>query len=92
MPTMKWWGWGYDGVEFSHADKPALAPFIAEKIGVDVRRKGSAPQRFEQLRIDEPNLPHDLRVDLEQAAGARFVSTDSLDRVVHGRGKSLRGY
>ena len=29
MPAMKWWGWGHDGVEFTHQDKPALAPFIA---------------------------------------------------------------
>jgi alkyldihydroxyacetonephosphate synthase len=42
MPAMKWWGWGHDGVEFTHQDKPALAPFIADKIGVDVRVKGAA--------------------------------------------------
>jgi alkyldihydroxyacetonephosphate synthase len=90
MPTMKWWGWGHEGVEFSHEDKPALAPFIADKIGVDVRAKGAAPRRFDELPIAEPILPDDLRVDLEQAAGARFVSRDPLDRVVHGRGKSLR--
>ena len=29
MAAMKWWGWGQEGVEFSHEDKPALAPFIA---------------------------------------------------------------
>jgi alkyldihydroxyacetonephosphate synthase len=90
MPSMKWWGWGRDGVEFSHADKPALAPFIADKIGVDVRVKSTAPVRFEQLRIDEPQLPAGLRAELEQALGKRFVSTEPLDRVVHARGKSLR--
>jgi alkyldihydroxyacetonephosphate synthase len=90
MPAMKWWGWGHDGVEFTHQDKPALAPFIADKIGVDVRVKGAAPVRFEELRIEEPRLPAGLRADLERAVGERFVSTDRLDRVVHGRGKSLR--
>jgi alkyldihydroxyacetonephosphate synthase len=90
MPPMKWWGWGDEGVEFSHEDKPALAPFIADKIGVDVRVNGAAPVRFEALPIAEPILPAELRSDLEQAAGAAYVSTDALDRVVHGRGKSLR--
>ncbi len=90
MPAMKWWGWGDEGAQFSHEDKPALAPFIADKIGVDVRVKSAAPVRFEQLPIADPILPAELRADLERAAGAGFVSTDPLDRVVHGRGKSLR--
>jgi alkyldihydroxyacetonephosphate synthase len=90
MPAMKWWGWGHEGVEFSDEDKPALGPFIADKIGVDVRVKSAAPLRFDELEIAEPNLPAELRADLEEAIGERFVSTDALDRVVHGRGKSLR--
>ena len=90
MPAMKWWGWGNEGVEFSHEDKPALAPFILDKIAVDVRVNGAAPVRFEELPIADPILPGELRADLEEATGARFVSTDPLDRVVHGRGKSLR--
>jgi alkyldihydroxyacetonephosphate synthase len=87
---MKWWGWGEDGVAFSHRDKPALGPFIAHAIGVDVRVPGAAPVSFDQLRIPEPNLPAELRGALERAVGAAFVSTDRLDRVVHSRGKSLR--
>ena len=90
MPAMKWWGWGDEGLEFSHADKPALAPFIEQAIGVDVRVKGAAPVRFDQLHIPEPNLPIELRSELEEAVGQSFVSSDPLDRVVHSRGKSLR--
>ncbi|MBV9803556.1 MAG: FAD-binding oxidoreductase [Solirubrobacterales bacterium] len=90
MPAMKWWGWGAEGVGFSHEDKPALGPFIKDKIGVDVRAKGAPPVAFNELAIVEPMLPEELRADLEEAVGARFVSTDALDRVVHGRGKSLR--
>ena len=29
MAAMKWWGWGHEGLEFTHEDKPALGPFIA---------------------------------------------------------------
>jgi len=90
MPAMKWWGWGREGVEFSHEDKPALAPFIEKSIGVDVCVRGTAPVRFDQLQISEPNVPGELRGELEEAVGASFVSTDPLDRVVHSRGKSLR--
>ncbi|HST40261.1 MAG TPA: FAD-binding oxidoreductase, partial [Conexibacter sp.] len=85
-----WWGWGHEGIEFSHEDKAALGPFIADKIGVYIRAKSTAPLRFDELEIADPHLPAELSADLEEAVGERFVSTDALDRVVHGRGKSLR--
>ena len=90
MAAMKWWGWGSEGVEFTHEDKPALAPFILEAIDVDVRSKGAAPLRFDQLEIPDPALPGDLWEALEQAVSPEFVSLDRLDRLVHARGKSLR--
>jgi alkyldihydroxyacetonephosphate synthase len=90
MPATKWWGWGYEGVEFSDEDKPELAPFIAEAIGIDIGRMVAAPVRFDELDIPEPQLPAGLRVALEEAVGGPYVSTDPLDRVIHARGKSLR--
>jgi alkyldihydroxyacetonephosphate synthase len=90
MAAMKWWGWGQEGVEFSHEDKPALGPFILEAIDVDVRSMGAPPLRFDQLEIPDPALPGDLWEALEQAVSPQFVSLDPLDRLVHARGKSLR--
>ena len=83
---MKWWGWGDAGVEFTHEDKPGLAPFIREVLGIDVTRAGSALPAFEGLDVPEPALPGELRAALERAGD---VSTGAQDRVVHGRGKSL---
>ena len=90
MAAMKWWGWGQEGVEFTHEDKPALAAFILEAIDVDVRKKGAPPLRFDQLEIPDPALPDELWEALERAVSREFVSLDPLDRVVHARGKSLR--
>jgi len=90
MAAMKWWGWGSEGVEFTHEDKPGLAPFIQKVLGVDVRRSPLAPPRIEDLEIPAPALPDDLRAALEQAVTSAFVSLEPLDRVVHARGKSLR--
>jgi alkyldihydroxyacetonephosphate synthase len=87
---MKWWGWGDEGVSFSHRDKPALRPFIRRHLEIDVERPAALPVPFEQLSVPEPSLPADLRAELERAAGSDRVSTDPLDRVVHARGKSLR--
>jgi alkyldihydroxyacetonephosphate synthase len=86
---MKWWGWGPEGVGFTLDDKPELAPFIEWALGVDVRRATEAPIRFEDLDIPPATLPTKLKVAMERASGPAFVSTRDLDRVVHGRGKSL---
>src|SRR5947209_7641758 len=89
MAAMKWWGWGPEGVEFTHEDKPALRPFIQEVLGVDVSGASDAPIALMDLEIPSPTLPDGLRAALEGALGAAFVSVDPLDRVVHARGKSL---
>ncbi|HWC86501.1 MAG TPA: FAD-binding oxidoreductase [Solirubrobacteraceae bacterium] len=90
MTAMKWWGWGLDGVEFTHEDKPGFGPFIRKVLGVDVRRPTAAPARWEDLDIPASRLPDGLRSALADAGGAAFVSVEPRDRVVHGRGKSLR--
>ena len=86
---MKWWGWGEEEVSFTHEGKPELAPFIERFLGLDVRRRGTSAIAFEDLKIPAATLPAGLRAELEDAVGAEHVSTDDLDRVVHGRGKSL---
>jgi alkyldihydroxyacetonephosphate synthase len=90
MRPMKWWGWGDEGVAFTHDDKPDLGPFIKREIDVDVDAPEARPVAFGDLDVPGPVLDADLRVALEAAVGAAHVSTDPLDRVVHARGKSLR--
>jgi alkyldihydroxyacetonephosphate synthase len=86
---MRWWGWGHDGVSFTHEDKPALGGFLRQRIDLDVSRVTSVPVAFEDLRI-EPSLSPGLQAALEQALGGGPASTDPLDRLEHARGKSLR--
>ena len=88
MTAMKWWGWGHEHVSFTHEDKPELAPFIRKWLDVDIERPTARPMPFEDVEVAEPNLPDDLRAELEAAVGE--VSTEPLDRVVHARGKCLR--
>lgn len=87
---MKWWGWGNEGISFTHEDKPALRGFIQGALGVDVAHATTRPPRLEELDVPEPSLPQPLREALEAAVGADQLSTDALDRLVHARGKSLR--
>ena len=90
MATMKWWGWGLEGIEFTHEDKPALAPFIEDVIGVDVRRPAAACPRLEDLEVPATQLSDALRATLVGIVGDDRLTVDPLERVVHGRGKSLR--
>jgi alkyldihydroxyacetonephosphate synthase len=90
MGRMKWWGWGHEGVSFTHEDKPELRPFLARALGLDVNGATARPVAFDELSIPALSLPDALRAALEAAVGAENVSTDALDRVVHARGKSLR--
>jgi alkyldihydroxyacetonephosphate synthase len=90
MPAMKWWGWGPEGVEFTDADKPDLASFIGQAIGLRVGPVTNPPPRFEDLKIPSPRLPDALRTALADVLGPDGVSLDPLDRVVHARGKSMR--
>ncbi|MCW3046310.1 MAG: linked oxidase domain protein [Solirubrobacterales bacterium] len=87
---MKWWGWGHEGVSFTHEDKPDIGPFIKRALELDVERVTSRPVAFDDLDVPEPAIATDLRAALEEAVGDEHVSTDPLDRVVHARGKSLR--
>ena len=87
---MKWWGWGDEGVSFTHEDKPEFGPFVMQAIGLDVTQTPSRPVPFEDLDVPEPRLSPALRATLEKALAGGQISTDPHDRVVHARGKSLR--
>jgi alkyldihydroxyacetonephosphate synthase len=90
MAAMKWWGWGDEGVSFTHDDKPDLAPFLRRHLDLDVRRGVSQPTAFDDLRVPGPSLSPKLSTALDEAVGGGYVSSDPLDRVTHARGKSLR--
>ncbi|MFF1819341.1 FAD-binding oxidoreductase [Kribbella sp. NPDC058245] len=87
---MKWWGWGVDGVAFSHDDKPSLAPFVQKVIDVDLNAPAEPPLAFEELDVPASQLGEDLQKALSGVLGAEYVVTTDLDRVVHAFGKSLR--
>jgi alkyldihydroxyacetonephosphate synthase len=87
---MKWWGWGDEGVSFSHRDKPKLAPFVREKIGVDLDAPGRPPPRLAALDVPAARSDGSLTQRLVAELGEAWVRDDDLDRVVHAYGKSLR--
>ncbi|WP_448070954.1 FAD-binding oxidoreductase [Georgenia yuyongxinii] len=85
----KWWGWGVEGIAFHHEDKPRMAPFVMDVIGIDLHAPGTPPPSFEDLDVPGSRLGDELAATLRSAIGAEHVVTDDLDRVVHTYGKGL---
>jgi alkyldihydroxyacetonephosphate synthase len=87
---MKWWGWGDEQVTFTHADKPDLAPFVREKIGIDIDGPSDPVIDFDALTIDAPVLNEAFADALANVLRADQITSEPMERVVHTYGKSLR--
>ncbi len=87
---MKWWGWGDEQVTFTHEDKPDLAPFVREKIGIDLDGPRDSVIDFADLTIDEPVVTDAFGAALDEVLRPDQITSDPMERVVHTYGKSLR--
>ena len=54
---MKWWGWGVEGIAFDHSDKPRMAPFVLDKVGIDLSAPGTPPPSFEDIDVPASRRP-----------------------------------
>jgi alkyldihydroxyacetonephosphate synthase len=90
MEHMKWWGWGEEGVAFSHHDKPDLAPFVTANLGLDLDTPPVPPPSFDELPTSPATVPAELRAALAEAVGPEHLHDSAMERVVHAYGKSLR--
>ena len=88
---MKWWGWGLDGVAFHHEDKPGFAPFVLNAVKLDLHQaEPVVPPDLDSLPVPVPKLTDEFAAKLTDAVGDEHIHTDTLDRIVHTYGKSLR--
>ena len=87
---MKWWGWGVEGIGFHHEDKPGMAPFVIKAIDLDVNEAPELSVDFDGLDVPEPQIGADLLAELTKIVGDEYAVSESMDRIVHTYGKSLR--
>ncbi|QDB80765.1 FAD-binding oxidoreductase [Georgenia sp. 311] len=66
-----------------------MAPFVLDRIGIDLSAPGTPPPSFEDLTVPAPRLPEELAGELRGALGEDHVVTEDFDRVVHTYGKGL---
>lgn len=86
----KWWGWGVEGIAFNHTDKPGFAPFVKDKIGLDLSEPPTEVPTFDSLQVPSSALPEELGQSLREIVGDHQVEMTDYSRVVHTYGKGLR--
>ncbi|GAB3254975.1 FAD-binding oxidoreductase [Arthrobacter pigmenti] len=87
----KWWGWGVEGVAFDHTTKPAFAPFVETRVGVNVHTAAVVGRpRFEQLAVPASRATDGQLDSFRKVVGGGNVVLDDELRVVHWAGKSVR--
>ena len=85
----KWWGWGEEGIAFNHRDKPKLAPFVLDRVGIDLHAPGTPPPALADITVPASRLGEDLAAVLRGAVGEGHVVLEDEDRLVHTYGKGL---
>ncbi len=90
VKNQKWWGWGEEGIEYHHEDKPKFAPFVLENVGVDITRATRVKPKFTDLEVPASQLSDELKAALVAALGEKYVITDPEVRVQHAYGKGVR--
>lgn len=87
---MKWWGWGIDGVQFHHDDKPGFAPFVTMAVGLDLSLPAESITSFDDVVVPESRASAAFQKEIGAIVGEGYSTTDPLERVVHTFGKSIR--
>src|SRR5580698_1968230 len=86
---VKWWGWGDPNFTFPMADKPALWPWIANKLGVVSTSPTAAPVTLESIQMPPTRVSPELLAELHQILKPEQVTLDPLERLLHSYGKSF---
>ncbi len=88
----KWWGWGYDGVpEFRYDNKPQFAPFVLDKVGLDLATaKVERPRPLAELGVPATRASESDLAAMRDIVGDANVLLDDETRIVHWAGRSVR--
>jgi alkyldihydroxyacetonephosphate synthase len=87
---MKWWGWGYENVQFQSRAHPGFWPFAKQVLAIE--RDDFAPREWnlETLKLPAPQVPERLVAKLHSVLQSHQITGDHKDRVLHAYGKGFR--
>jgi alkyldihydroxyacetonephosphate synthase len=79
-PRLKFYGWGFEHTGLTDAERDRLFHFVAEKLGVEPRRR--SPPQASEIALRAPRLS-------APAALESILSSDPYERLLHTYGKSF---
>jgi alkyldihydroxyacetonephosphate synthase len=91
QPThMKWWGWGYEDVQFQNHAHPGFWPFAKQVLAIE--RDDFVPREWnlEPPKLREPQINERLANKLHCVLHSHQITLDHKERVLHAYGKGFR--
>jgi alkyldihydroxyacetonephosphate synthase len=87
---MKWWGWGYEDVEFRNHAHPGFWLFAKRVLAIERDDFGPREWKLESLQLPEPQISERLAASLHSSLRSDQITRDHKQRVVHAYGKGFR--
>jgi alkyldihydroxyacetonephosphate synthase len=87
--TSRWWGWGEEGKEYPLSEVHPFWDYLAGRFAIRDWEIVRHP-RLESLDPGETRASKKLLTEFSRILGARAVTTDPVERLIHASGKSYR--
>jgi alkyldihydroxyacetonephosphate synthase len=90
LAHMKWWGWGYEDVQFRNHAHPGFWPFAKQVLAIE--RDDFPPREWnlDTLKLPAPQVHERLAAKLHSVLQSHQIACDHKERVLHAYGKGFR--
>ncbi|HTW57851.1 MAG TPA: FAD-binding oxidoreductase [Terriglobales bacterium] len=87
---MKWWGWGYEDVEFHTQAHPGFWPYAKSVLGIESDDFSARHWKLDAVELPEACVDERFLDKLNSALAPTQVLADAKERVTHAYGKGFR--
>ncbi len=87
---MKWWGWGYEDVEFRASHHPDFWPYAKSVLGIENDDFTRRDWNLESIELPEACADQPFLVKLRACLAPCQITNDAKERVIHSYGKGFR--
>lgn len=87
---MKWWGWGYEDVQFNRLAHPGFWPYAKQVLAIETDDFPSREWSSVAPSIPDAQLDERFTAQLRSFLQPHQISDDRKERVIHAYGKGFR--
>ncbi len=87
---MKWWGWGYEDVEFRASRHPDFWPFARSVLDIESDEFPRHEWNLESIELPEGHVDEPFVAKLRACLAPGQITSDTKERVTHAYGKGFR--